>query len=261
MFGLAHRLEQVLLESARVTPLDLFLRLGDLEFYGQPRTQHRLRPQHMLEPLDRYLVGIEILLVRPEADRRARIRFADRADFLELAALFAARETHVVFDAATANPDFEVFRKCVDDGDADAVQAAGILIVFLVEFSACVQARQDQFDTGNFFLGMNVDGHAAAIVADFDGAVSVNRDFNFLAMTCERFINAVVDDFVSEVIRPRSIRIHARPAADRLKTTQDLDVGRIVTFAHLLVCPKRKQELSGLNSILLKAAWKAACLL
>jgi hypothetical protein len=90
---------------------------------------------------------------------------------------------------------------------------------------------------------MIVDGHAAPIVGNFDGPVSVDGDFDFLAMAGKRFIDAIVDNFMRQVVRPRCIRIHARPASHWFKATQDLDVRRIISFAHLLVCPKRKQVL------------------
>jgi hypothetical protein len=45
------------------------------------------------------------------------------------------------------------------------------------------------------------------------------------AVAGERLIDAVVDDLVREVIRPRGIGVHARPTADGLETAEDLDVG------------------------------------
>jgi hypothetical protein len=69
----------------------------------------------VFQSFDRDLVRIEILLVGPEANGRARVGLADLAHFLELAAFLAANETQVVFDAAATNPDFEVFRQRIDD--------------------------------------------------------------------------------------------------------------------------------------------------
>jgi hypothetical protein len=125
------------------------------------------------------------------------------------------------------------------------VQTTRVLVVVLVEFTSRVQAGQDQFDTGNLLLRMDVDRHTATVIGDLDRTIGVDLDFDFFAVTGERFVDAVVNDLVSEVIRPRRIRVHARPPPDRFETTKDLDVGRIVTFAHLLVCPKRKQKCRG----------------
>jgi hypothetical protein len=63
----------------------------------------------MFQARDGDLGRIEIAGIRPEADRGAGIGLADCADDFELAALVAARETLVVFLAAAANPDFQVF--------------------------------------------------------------------------------------------------------------------------------------------------------
>ena len=46
------------------------------------------------------------------------------------------------------------------------MQSAGMLVGLVVEFSAGVQARQDQFDAADLFLGVNIDRHAAAVVLD-----------------------------------------------------------------------------------------------
>ncbi len=189
----------------------------------------------MLECLEAEFRRVEILFVGPEAQRRAGIGLADLADFLELAALLAAGEAHVVFLAAAPDPDFEVLRQRVDDGDADAVQAARVLVVLVREFAARVQAREDQFDARNLFLRVLVDGHAAAVVVDLERAVLVDRDLDLLAVTGERLVDGVVDDLMSQVIRPRGVGVHARPAPDRFKTAEDLDVRSIVTFTHSIL--------------------------
>jgi len=62
-----------------------------------------------------------------------------RCDLLELRADLAVLEADVVFLAAALDPALEVFRERVDDRDADAVQAAGELVVLVGEFGAGVQ--------------------------------------------------------------------------------------------------------------------------
>ena len=115
------------------------------------------------------------------------------------------------------------------------MQPAGELVMLVIEFPARVQAGQNEFDARNFFLRVNIDRHATAIVADFDGAILVHRHFDFLAVAGERLVDTVVDDFVGEMVWPGRIRIHARPAPHGLKAAQDLDIGRIVPLAHLQV--------------------------
>jgi hypothetical protein len=64
----------------------------------------------VLQAFNRELRRVEILLVRPEANGRTRVRLADLANNLELAALFSAGETHVVFLPAATNPYLEIPR-------------------------------------------------------------------------------------------------------------------------------------------------------
>ena len=117
---LAIGLEQVLFEAAGVAPLVLFLGLLDLESYEQPGTQHGFRAQGVFEPRNRELRGVEILRIGPETDRRAGVGLANGTDLLELAALLAADEAHVVFLGAAADPDLEVLRQRIHDGDTDS---------------------------------------------------------------------------------------------------------------------------------------------
>ncbi len=99
------------------------------------------------------------------------------------------------------------------------MEAAGILVVVLVEFSAGVQPRQNKFDARNFFLRMFVDRHAPTIVLHFDRAIRVQSDFDLFAMACKRLIDAVIDHFMCQVIRSGCICIHSRSAPYWLETT------------------------------------------
>ena len=64
----------------------------------------------------------------------------------------------------------------IDHAHAHAVQAAAEGVVFIVEFAAGMQAGQDELNTGDFFFGMNIHRHAAAVIADLATAVGIQRD-------------------------------------------------------------------------------------
>ena len=83
----------------------------------------------------------------------------------------------------------------VDDGYADAVQAAGNGIAVAAEFAAGVEHRQYDFD-GRLADLMHGYGNAAAVVDDGNAVVSFNRHFNVRAVSCQRFVDTVVDDFI-----------------------------------------------------------------
>ena len=77
----------------------------------------------------------------------------------------AVGELHVVFLAVAPDRELQPARQRVDDGDADAVQAAGNLVGVLVEFSAGMQLGHDDLGRRDAFALVDVDRDAAAVVA------------------------------------------------------------------------------------------------
>ena len=111
------------------------------------------------------------------------------ADDLQLLGRLAALELHVINLAIAGNFDRKPFGNGVDAFGADPVCAAGIGITALAIFAAGMQSRQHQFDAGNFILGMNVHRNAAAIVADGNRAINMDRDIDAIAVLGEIFIH------------------------------------------------------------------------
>ncbi len=88
---------------------------------------------------------------------------------------------------------------------------------------------------------MNVDGDAAAVVDHGNGVVDVNRDRDCVAVSGQRFINRVIDDFIHQVMQARfhgGSDVHGRAQADSLQTFENLDAGRIVNshWCHFFGC-------------------------
>ena len=112
--------------------------------------------------------------------------------------------------------------KRVDDGHADAVQAAGDLVAVVVELTAGVQDGHDDLGRRASLLGVDIDGNTASVVDDRDRFVGVDRDRNFLAVTGERLVDGVVDDLENHVVQARAVigiaDVHARPFSDRFET-------------------------------------------
>ena len=109
-----------------------------------------------------------------------------------------------------------------------------MLISLVVELAAGVQSREDHFDAADLFLGVHVDRHAAAVVLDLERAVLVHDDIDFVAITGDGFVDAVVDHFMGEVIGAGGIGIHARPPAHGIQTAQYFNVGSCVGRCHQL---------------------------
>ena len=76
------------------------------------------------------------------------------------------------------------------------------------------------------FVGMDVDGDAAAVVVDGDGAVDVDDDLYLVAEAGQRLVDGVVDDLEHQVVQPafRGVAdVHARPLADGIEPFEHFD--------------------------------------
>jgi len=162
-------------------------------------------------------VAREDLRVREKRDDRAGA-FC-RADDLEVRCFLSPLEPHPVLLSVPLHADLEPLAQPIDHRQADAVQPAGHLVHLPLELAAAVHPRQDQFDSGNPVLRMDVDRDAPSIVRHRHGSVRVEGNLDFLAEPCHRLVNRVVDNLVDEVVEaPRIGRsdVHRRPFSDRL---------------------------------------------
>ena len=141
-------------------------------------------------------------------------------------------EFDVMLLAVAPDPKLQLAGQRVDDGDADAVQAAGNLVGVLVEFSAGVELGHDDLGRGNAFALVNVDRNAAAVVAHRHRAVGVEDDFHGGGVARERFVDGVVDDLVDHVVQAGTVigvaDIHARPLAHGIEPLQHPDRFRAI---------------------------------
>ena len=158
---------------------------GDFQAGNQEGGLPRARRQFLVGKAG---VRGEDLGIRPVTDARAghaALGFADHVEDRVLdergergggagpavvieAAGFAAAERHLVRLAAPVNLGVETGRERVDDGGADAVQAAGGGVGTAAELAARVQFGEDHLDAGEPGFGFDVDGNAAAVVVDLD---------------------------------------------------------------------------------------------
>ena len=147
----------------------------------------------------------------------------------------AVREVDDVLQPVAPDAQRQLGRKRVDDGDADAMQAAGNLVGILVEFSARVQLGHDDLGRRDALFVVDAGGDAAAVVGDGAGAVGVERHGDELGVAGERLVDGVVDDLVDHVMQARAVvgvaDIHARAFAHRVEAAQHLDRIRAVGVA------------------------------
>ena len=74
---------------------------------------------------------------------------------------------------------------------------------------------------------MDIDRNAAAVVDHGDAVVDVNRDFDLVAVSGQRFVDGVVDNFENQMMQTPFAGVadvHAGPLSDRLQAFQNFDV-------------------------------------
>jgi hypothetical protein len=99
------------------------------------------------------------------------------------------------------------------------VQSAGNFVGVVVEFSAGMQLGENDFRRRLAF-SMHFRRDAAAIVGDRYGTVVVDADVNFGAISRERFVTGVVDNFVDQVMKAidtRGADVHRRTFSNSLE--------------------------------------------
>ena len=185
--------------------------------------------QTMLQGVEAVLRHREDLRVGDEVNLRSRLfRLADDRQRSGCNALLEA----YAVDLAVAL-DFDVHRRGerIDDGDADAVQAARHLVAFAAELAARVQDGQDDLDRRLAAL-VHVDGDASPIVDDGDAVVLFNRHVNMVTIAGQSLIDRVVDHLVDEMVQAalrRAADIHARALSYSFQAFQNLNlIGAVV---------------------------------
>ena len=185
--------------------------------------------RHLEEPrrLERRALA-EDFFIGAEADLGAA-PVHDGAELLQLALRFAAREHHAIELLAARDLDFARLGERVDDGHADAVQAARRIVGLAVELAARVQRAHDDFERALVLeLGMGIDGDAAAVVGDRQEPVGVEAHLDECGVSGDGLVHGIVDDLGEEVMQRLLVGaadVHAGPAAHGLQAFQHLDVG------------------------------------
>ena len=125
-------------------------------------------------------------------------------------------------------PDLQMQRlgKKVDAGNADAVQSAGNLVSVRIKLAAGVQLGHHDFRRRLFLFLHLVDRNAAAVVDDRDRVVEMDRHFDRVAISGQRFVDRIVDDFVNQVVKTDlagRTDVHRRALAHRFAPFQNCD--------------------------------------
>ena len=204
----------------------LALALVDEDDPEAARQEGRLA-QALDERGDREVDLLEDLGVGEEVDRRPGVVLVDLAGDLDVAERDTALELLAVHLAVATDFGDEPLGQRVDDGDADAVEAAGDLVAVAAELAAGVQLRQHDRQRGQPLVLDQLDRDAGAAVGNGDRIVRMEGDLDVVVPAREGLVDGVVDDLVDEVMeaaRARRADVHARPQPDGLEALQNSDV-------------------------------------
>ncbi len=230
--GLAELLQQVFRQRAGVEPFVLLAGGLVLEAHPQARAQHGL--------------GLQRVAQLGDAKRSVSKNFGSGQNRTVVPVFFcptvpisssfevhlAAAEADVVFLAAAPHPALQLLRQRIDHRHTDAMQAAGELVVGVRELAAGMQPREDQLHAADLLLRMDVHRHAAAVVGDLQRAILEQRHLDQVAVARQRLVDAVVDDFMREMVGPRGVGVHARAATHGVEAGEHLDIRRTVGRGH-----------------------------
>ena len=166
------------------------------------------------------------LRIRLEVHRGAGA--ARGADLFQAAGGLALLEGHLVLMTVALDRGDELPRQRVDDAGADAVKAAGGLVVAGFELAAGVEHGEDHLERALLRLRVHIDGNAAAIVFDGDRvAVLVQGDPDVRRVAIHGLVDRVVERLPDQVMKAGAADaadVHAGAFPDRLEPFKDGDV-------------------------------------
>ena len=211
---------------------------GDLD----TGVQEALFPQALFQRFEVVDGGVlEHLRVGLEGDAGAGDTGVHGADALQRAVRVAAAEGLLVLVAVAADVDGQPLRAGVDDGRADAVQAAGHLVagILAAELAAGVEDGIDDGDGRQTGISLDVHGDAAAIVRDLNDVALQDLDLDVVAVTGQSLVDGVVHDLVHQMVQAAlagGADIHTGALAHCLQAFQDLDLAGVVFMVRRSFC-------------------------
>src|SRR5206468_3954915 len=196
------------------------------ELDGQPFVEERQLTQAGLE---RVVIESDVMKNLPvRLERDARAGAFRQAHFLDFSNWLAALVLLGIRPAASPYLGLDPLTQGSNGFGADAVQARGNLISILVELGAGADGRHDDFQRRPLGFGMLVHGDSAAVVVHAQAAIDVDLHEDVPAVAGQRFIDAVIHQFVNEVVQAagRNISdIHAGTLPN---------VGGIAKYLHII---------------------------
>jgi len=216
------------LHAAVIVQIDDLLigRAGIRQFDIDAGIQEGQFPQPVFQRAEIKFDHGEGFLRRHEGDL-CPLRTTTGPDNLQRLHGIAMLKAHAIDIAAALDFQFQPGRQGVHHGNANPMQTARYFIGILVELPACMQLGHDDLCRRNAFGRVQFGGDAATIIRHGDGSITIQGDLDDIAMTRQRLVNRIVDDFIDHMMQPGAVigvpDIHARPFAHGFQALQDLD--------------------------------------
>ena len=113
------------------------------------------------------------------------------------------------------------------------MQPSGDLVGVLVELSARMELGHDDFQSRHPLIFVVIHRNSATIILDTERSILVDDHIDFGRMSCHRFVDAVVNNLVDQVVqssRTGTADVHSGSLANRLDTFEDFNVRSGVVF-------------------------------
>ena len=127
--------------------------------------------------------------------------------------------------------DLDALGERVDHRDTHTVQASGHLVTAPAELATGVEDGQHDGDRRQLLARWDVDGDAAAVVGDLNGAVGQDRNLDAVTEAGQCLVHRVVHDLPHQVVQAAltgRADVHAGSLADCLESFEDLDRAGVV---------------------------------
>ena len=104
---------------------------------------------------------------------------------------------------------------------ADAVETSGCLVATIAKLTTGMKLGHDHFDAGLTGLLVDINWDASPVITNRNRAIGMQRYIDFCAVTCQNFIDRVINDLFKEVMQSTKTgvaNIHSGALADSFKT-------------------------------------------
>ena len=113
------------------------------------------------------------------------------------------------------------------------METTGNLVGVIIELSAGMKFGHDDFQSGHTLVFVIIHRNPATIILDTERSILVNDHIDFGRMSRHRFVDAVVNNLVDQVVkssRSGTTDVHSGSFANRLDTFEDFNIRSGVVF-------------------------------